>query len=93
MVCRPFLTKASPLGIRLPLQRFNMRLLHFLPIIAVVSASPVADPQALNLTSIFCAAVKAIVTKVKAQSTATAYCSSYLSIKTSTVTSTPTVIE
>ena len=87
------LAKASLLGLRQPHQRSQMRPLHFLPIILAVSALPVADSRALDPTSVFCAAVKAVVTKVKAQSTATAFCSSYPSIKTSTLTSIPTVVE
>lgn len=69
-----------------------MRLLQVLTTFAAaVAASPVPEPiTTANPASAFCTAVKAIVTKAKAQSTATVYCSSLLGIKNSTLTTTPT---
>ncbi|KAM0718428.1 hypothetical protein Q7P37_005498 [Cladosporium fusiforme] len=60
-------------------------------LLTAAAASPIAEPAVVNPASAFCAAVTAVVTKAKAQSTATAYCSSYLSIGVVTVTSNPTV--
>lgn len=69
-----------------------MRLIQVLTtFVAAVAASPMPEPvTTANPASVFCTAVKAIVTKAKAQSTATVYCSSLLGIKTATVTTTPT---
>lgn len=69
-----------------------MRILQVLTtFVAAVAASPWPSlVTTANPASMFCTAVKAIVTKAKAQSTVTTYCSSLLGIKTATVTTTPT---
>lgn len=53
-------------------------------LLASVGASPVAEP-ATTAAAAFCSVVTAVVTKGKAQVPATAYCSSFLGIKTSTI--------
>lgn len=86
-----------------------MRLIKILAALAAaVSASPVAQfsstppvptttPAATTTTTTtvgaFCAIVTGLVTKAKAQSTATAFCSSYLSIKPVISTSIPTIVK
>ncbi|OJD33787.1 gleya adhesin domain protein [Diplodia corticola] len=69
-----------------------MRYLPLLALPVAVSASPLVQRDLLSAAkSLFCSLNNDVVTALKQQSTATSYCSSYLSIPTKTFSTTSTV--